>query len=403
MLVAGAGVAGLETMLGLRALAGDRVQITLVAPELKFVNHSTSVAHTFAPPRACGVRIENIMVALGARWHRGLVDRVEHHHRRVITRDDAALPYDILVLALGARPDRDWSSNDVLTFHGGSDAPDYGLLLHRLEEGRVKKVAFVKPAGPSWPLPLYDLALMTAAHCAARGCPGAELSLITPEEEPLAIFGKTASDAVREILQNAGIALHTNSHAAPPRLGSLAITPGDRRMNIDRVITVPRLAGPRLRGVPCDRDGFLRADAHGRLPDLDGVFAVGDSTTFPIKQGGLAAQQADAAAEAIAASTGVRQDPEPFQPILRGVLLTGGPPRYLRADISGAAGDDSAISQHALWWPPVKLATRYLAPFLSRQVGDAAVVPHDEHALAGEATLEALASDEYRSQIVAIS
>ena len=104
------------------------------------------------------------------------------------------------------------------------------------------------------------------------------------------------------------------------------------------------------------------------------MFAAGDATAFPIKQGGLAAQQADAVAEAIAASVGADIDPQPFRPILRGVLLTGGPARYLRADISGGAGDDSTISGEALWWPPDKIAGRYLAPYLSSQVGDAADV-----------------------------
>jgi sulfide:quinone oxidoreductase len=309
----------------------------------------------------------------------------------------------MLVLALGARPGREWSSRDVLTFQGGREASDYGLLLHRLREGAVKSVAFVRPAGPSWPLPLYDLALMTAAHCAARRRTGAELSLITPEEEPLGIFGKTASQAVCRLLDNAGVALHTSSYAVPGRPGSLDITPGARRMNVDRVVTVPRLAGPRLRGVPCDRNGFLDTDAHGRLSGMDGVFAAGDATTFPIKQGGLAAQQADAVAEAIAASVGVKLDPRPFRPILRGVLLTGGPARYLQADITGAAGDDSTISQRALWWPPVKLAARYLAPFLSSQVGEAAdVMPHDEYPLAGGTTPETLSPGGYPNQTLAI-
>jgi len=154
----------------------------------------------------------------------------------------------------------------------------------------------------------------------------------------------------------------------------LDVSPGERRLRVDRIVTFPRLAGPRLRGVPCGRDGFLRADAHGRLAGVDGVFAAGDVTAFPIKQSGLAAQQADAVAEAIAASVGADIDPQPFRPVLRGVLLTGGPARYLRADISGGAGDDSIVAGEALWWPPNKLCGRYLASYLSSQVGDAADV-----------------------------
>ena len=147
-------------------------------------------------------------------------------------------------------------------------------------------------------------------------------------------------------------------------------------------MTLPRLVGPRLRGIACDYYGFIDTDAHGRLAGLDGVFAAGDATSFPVKHGGLAAQQADAVAETIAASVGVDIDPQPFRPILRGLLLTGGPPRYLQADISGRAGDDSTISGEALWWPPDKLAGRYLAPYLSSQVGDALdVMPQGEHTI----------------------
>ncbi|MGH2870015.1 MAG: FAD-dependent oxidoreductase, partial [Solirubrobacteraceae bacterium] len=404
VLVAGAGVAGLETLLGLRALLGDRVEITLLAPELKFVNRSMSVTQPFTPQRVRGVRIESIALALGARWHRGILDRVESDHRRVVTRDGVSLSYEMLVLALGARPDREWLGREVLTFRGGRDSPDYRLLLRQLDEGRVRKVTFVRPGGPSWPLPVYDLALMTAARCSAPRRAGVELTLLTPEEEPLGIFGKTASAAVRLLLDECGVALHTNSYAVPGRSGSLDITPGNRRMKFDRVVTVPRLVGPRLRGIPCDSDGFIGTDGHGRVPGLDDVFAAGDATTFPIKQGGLAAQQADAVAEAIAAAVGVDLDPQPFHPILRAVLLTGGPERYLRADISGTAGDDSTISHDALWWPPVKLAGRYLAPFLASQVGEAAdVMPSDTHAIPGETTMERLAPGEYRSQTLAIS
>jgi sulfide:quinone oxidoreductase len=122
---------------------------------------------------------------------------------------------------------------------------------------------------------------------------------------------------------------------------------------------------------------------------MDGVFAAGDATAFPIKQGGLAAQQADAVAEAIACAAGADIRPQPFRPILRGTLLTGAAARYLRADISGGAGDDSTISTNALWWPPNKLCGRYLAPYLSRQVDDAAdVMPLDEGAIAVDVAID---------------
>jgi sulfide:quinone oxidoreductase len=100
---------------------------------------------------------------------------------------------------------------------------------------------------------------------------------------------------------------------------------------------------------------------------VDDVFAAGDATDFPVKQGGLAAQQADAAAEMIAAAAGASVVPRPFEPILRGLLLTGDTPRFLRA--SPVRGGDSAVGHEALWWPPAKIVGRFLTPFLADRAG----------------------------------
>ena len=161
------------------------------------------------------------------------------------------------------------------------------------------------------------------------------------------MFGAPASAAVARLLDERGVTLHTSSIGVPGRPGWLDIRPGDRRLPVDRIVTDPRLAGPRLRGIPCGRDGFIHTDAHGRVVGLDGVYAAGDATAFPIKHGGLAAQQADAVAEAIAASVGVDIDPQPFRPVLRGVLLTGAAAALSSAPTSAAAPATTPPSRHA--------------------------------------------------------
>jgi sulfide:quinone oxidoreductase len=379
VVIAGGGVAGLETLLALRSLAGDRVEITLVEPELTFVNRSMAVKEPFKGSGARGVRTEDIAAEFGARWVRRMLDRVAHEERVAVTKDGLRLPYDMLVLAVGARrPEPAWPPTGQLTFYDNRDTPAYARLLRRVRDGRINKLAFVRPPGPSWPMPMYDLALLTAADCASHGRSAEiELTLITPEQEPLGIFGRRASAAIRSLLDEAGVTLHTSTFAEPAGHGRLNVNPGQRRLQVDGVVTESRLLGPRLRGIPCDRDGFILTDAQGRLP-IEGVFAAGDATAFPIKQGGLAAQQADAVAEAIAYAAGVDIRPQPFSPILRGTLLTGAAARYLRADISGTAGDDSVISTKALWSPPNKLFGRYLAPYLSQLDDGADVMPHDE-------------------------
>jgi len=379
VVIAGGGVAGLETLIALRSLAGDRVEITLVEPELTFVNRSMAVREPFKGSGARGVRTEDIAAEFGAQWVRRTLDRVSHAERVAVTKDGLRLPYDMLVLAVGARrSEPTWPPTGQLTFYDDRDTPVYAALLRHVRDGRINKLAFVRPAGPSWPMPMYDLALLTAADCAFRGRSAeVELTVVTPEQEPLGIFGRRASAGIRSLLDEAGVALHTSSFAEPAGHGWLNVIPGHRRLPVDGVVTESRLVGPRLRGIPCDRDGFIHTDHHGRLPGIEGVFAAGDATAFPIKHGGLAAQQADAVAEAIAWTAGADIRPQPFSPILRGTLLAGATARYLRADISGTAGDDSMISTEPLWWPPNKLFGRYLAPYLSQLDDGADVMPQD--------------------------
>src|SRR4051812_21835145 len=376
VIIVGGGVAGLETLLALRALAADRLEISVVAPELKFINRSMCVEQPFKPQRVRGIRLARVAAEFHARWYQDELTRVVPEEHFAVTKTGERLHYDTLVLALGAHLKPDHS--DALTYRDGRDGPNYRLLLRHLVEGRADSVAFVKPPGTGWLLPLYDLALMTAADCAAHERTGIELSLVTPEEEPLAAFGKNASDAVRRLLAASGVTLHTSSYAVGSRPGWLDLSPGNRAIPVDRVVTEPRLVGRRVPGIPFDNNTFIPTDTHGRVQDLDDVFAAGDATSFPIKQGGLAAQQADAVAQSIAASVGIDIEPQPFRPVLRGVLLTGGAPRYLRADISGAAGDDSVISDRALWWPPDKLTAPYLAPYISSQSGSALDVQSPE-------------------------
>ena len=136
---------------------------------------------------------------------------------------------------------------------------------------------------------------------------------------------------------------------------------------------MPPVQGPWIHGLPSDERGFVVVDGFGRVDDAPGVWAAGDATAFPIKQGGLACQQADTVATAIAAELGVPVAALPFRPVLRGLLLTGGAPLYLRAELEPSGvlrqGRSSRlrgeVSTRALWWPPGKVAGRYVAPFLA--------------------------------------
>jgi sulfide:quinone oxidoreductase len=225
-------------------------------------------------------------------------------------------------------------------------------LLRDLEEGYSSSVAFVIPTGSVWPFPAYELALLTARQARGMG-EDVRVELVTPEPRALYAFGGVVSDAVEQLLREAGVTLVTGTDAKIDEVDA------------DRVVALPRLQGRAIAGVPHDDQGFLVVDEHCAVRGLEGVYGAGDGVAFPIKQGGIAAEMADAAAEHIAQRAGADIEAQPFVPVLRGKLLTGGAPRSMR----GAAGV-SDVADHILWWPPAKVAARHLAPAVSGEPGE---------------------------------
>jgi len=358
VLVAGGGVVGLETLLALRDLAGERVRCTLLTPEREFVYRPMAVAQPFARGRAARHGLDAIAQDLGAELIEGRLVEVDVDARQAVT-EDGRLDYDALVIGIGAGSEP--ALPHVLTWTPESDAEVYGGLLRDLDEGYTKRVAFVVPVGVAWPLPGYELALMTAWQARSMGHDDVQITIYTPEEAPLALFGAAASTAVHDDLDQAGVQVQTGAVVTASD-GRLQIEPGGRPLDAQRIVALPRAVGHAIRGVPNDDRGFVVCDAHGQVAGTDTVWAAGDATNFPIKQGGLAAQQADAAAEAIAARAGADVEPKPFRPVLRGVLLTGRGQQWMRGPDDT---HESAAARHALFWPPTKIAGRYLAPYLA--------------------------------------
>jgi sulfide:quinone oxidoreductase len=290
--------------------------------------------------------------------------RLDAVGRALRTRSGQALEYDALVLALGARATAHYAHAVTI------EDRHLGELLHGIiqdvEAGRIRSLAFVAPPRMAWPLPLYELAQMTAGR--ADGI-GVELAttIVTPEDSPLAIFGLGASSAVAELLERAGVQTMSSAYCEVPRMGALVIHPGERHLDVDRVIALPELYGPGVHGIPLGDRGFIPTDVHGGVLGVEYVYAAGDATEFPVKHGGIASQQADAVAESIAALAGAGVKPEPFHPIIRGILLTDAEPRYLSAHITGGHGFASELSDTPSWSPPSKIAARYLGPYLAER------------------------------------
>ena len=395
VVIVGGGVAGLEALMALHDLAGDRAEVTLVAPDPDFLYKPLLVEEPFDLGPAEKRALAPLAEELGARFVMKAVTGVRPEEHTVELDDGSTLDYDYLIVCAGGRfrP----ALERARTFPSGGEPLRINELLQG-GQGR-RRVAFVVPSGVTWALPIYEIALMTQRRAIELGVDDVELTIVTPEEAPLAIFGPTASAAVAQLLSARGIEVETGAHASEGDSG-LILRPGDRRIEADSVIALPAMDGPALPGLPQDEHGFIPIDQHARVTGVDDVYAAGDGTNFPIKQGGLGTQQADAAAAHIAERLGAAIDVETFHPVLRGKLITGDESLHLRADVAGGGGGDEA-SLDCLWWPPHKISGRYLAPFLyhdaqqepeppGRSLDVEVLLPREWHA-------EPMALDPYKS------
>ena len=371
VVVAGGGVAALEGAVALSTLAGDHVTLTLLAPGHDFALRALVAHEPFGRPPARRYPLVQIANSIGAEFVNDRFAWLDRAQRTVHTSDGQELRYDMLLLGLGAtaRP----RYEHAITI-GGDDQDELRRLLTEIAAGRVTSLAFVAGERMAWPLALYEVALLSAARAAAERIK-LELLLVTPERRPLEIFGERASYAVASLLRRRGIGLICSSGCEVPTAGHVVVTPIQRArssrparatsLEVDRVVALPELFGPHARGLPMADNGFIPIDRYCQVRGVRGVYAAGDATDFAVKHGGIAAQQADVAAESIAALAGARVRRHPFHPTLDGLLVTGAEPYHLATRLTGGQPFDSQPLTEPRADSP-KVAAKHLVAHLER-------------------------------------
>ena len=367
VVIAGAGVAALEAMLALRALVPRGLQIGVLAPGESFLLRPVSIAESLDAVEPPTFDLDALLRDQQVHRHLDALASVDTAQRMVHTRAGLALPYDELIVATGPRLLS--AVRGALALRGRAEMPAARATIRELEEGRLGALACVLPADSrAWPIPIYELALAAAARA-----PAASVTIVTAEPYPLAALGASGGAAVSALLTARGVAVLAGASAVAFEDGRLRLEDG-RTVAADRVVALPRLRGPAIPGLPADDEGFLRIDNHGQVLGVESVYAAGDATNFPIKQGALAAAQADAIARLIAARAGAPAEPAPFRPVARGLLLCGAEPRYVRVSPEGGAHSEPASVRRGgaaswaagtLWWPFSRSDGRHLAPLLA--------------------------------------
>ena len=369
-MIVGGGIAGVEAALALADLAGSHAEAVLVSPEDEFVLKPMVVREPFGGEEAERHRLAPVLSRAGVSYRRAAVEAVQAAEKRVVLTGGDELSYDSLILCVGGRPVSPYES--ATTFWSDSARMPVDDMLTRSASHPSRTLAVIVPPQTTWPLPAYELALLLRRRARDNGI-DAVIRLITPEDHPLAIFGLAASTEVGARMKTAGVEVETGVRVEED--GGRLIRTSGVVVDAGEVISLPRIEGPRVPGLPADDAGFLRIDEHCRVIGTEGVYAAGDGTSFPVKQGGIATQQADAAAAHIAAGVGAITGPEPFRPVLRGELLTGGPSIKMKHSLGG--GDQGEVSPDYLWWPRTKVSGRYLSAWLTESEPSPDPAPRD--------------------------
>jgi sulfide:quinone oxidoreductase len=362
IVIAGGGVAALEACLALRdRLSAADLDITLLTPAEHFDYRPLSVLEPFRGLSRWSMTLATFAGDQDVTVIRDVLAAVGPNARVAVTGAGEEIAYDLLLVAVGGHAAD--AVHGALTFRGARE----GQAVRDLLAAQPRSIAFVAPAGATWALPLYELALLSAAELRSRGA-ATEVLLVTSEDAPLALFGPAASEFAADLLARHGIDVITSADAVAAHDGTLELSDG-RRLDAEHVVALPRVLGRRIEGIPRDGEDFIPIDGHARVEGLAHVYAAGDVANFPFKHGGLAAQQADAAAEAMLAELGLPIAPRPFDPVIQGVLFTDSEPAYLQAPLAQGAGAPSDPRAYSLWWPPSKIAGRHLSPYLAIRMG----------------------------------
>lgn len=364
VVVAGGGVAALEAAIALQDLAGDHAEVAMYSPREDFIYRPFAVAEPYGASRPMRYELAELAERCGAGFHRAAIASVDAKAQRVRTHGGEEVAYDHLIVACGTRLLAGISG--AVTFWGVPDDAKIQEVISDLRERKLRRLAFTMPGGGTWALPIYELALLAGAELDKEGIEDASLVIVTPEDAPLHLFGRAASERVSALLAERRIEVVTNAMPIHFADRALSVTPR-AAIEADAVISLPRMEGRRIPGVPHDLAGFIPIDDHCRVRGMPNVYAAGDVTNFAVKQGGIATQQADVAAAAIAAELGCDLATEPLDPVLRGVLWTGGKPLYLAGYLGGGHGETSYAGREPAWDGAAegKIVGRYLPRFLS--------------------------------------
>jgi 3-phenylpropionate/trans-cinnamate dioxygenase ferredoxin reductase component len=273
VLVVGAGMAGLQTVVALRD-QGYAGRVTLLGAEAHAPYDRPPLSKEVLAGKTDDTSFEADWEALGVRC---LFGRTATGLRAgVVDTDAGPVDWDRLVLATGSR---------VINLPGAAEVPGVHVL-RTIDDARALRTALVPGAhvvivGAGW------IGAEVATAAAAAGCPTTVVeALHTPLAGP---FPDAIGERFVPWYAEAGVELLVNARVDRLEAGAVHLTDG-RRLRADAIVVGigvrPATDWLADSGVARNARGFVEVDEH-LATSLPGVYAVGDCVEFPSARYGV--------------------------------------------------------------------------------------------------------------------
>ncbi len=323
ILVLGGGFGGLETSFYLRMYLSDQVKVTLVSDRDCFIFRPNSIYVPF------GLDPEKLKIGLQKPLKRKNITLVKAKVQeinvagKIVHADGLKLPYDFLVIATGAevRPEEVpglkenahniWTTDDMLKLRAS-----FENLRERARAGRQQKVLFLIPPNNKCSGPLYEMVFMLETWLHRNGVrKQVDITWTTFEETYIQVFGPRLHEIVVQEFEQRGV-IGYNKYTVEKVDKNEVVYHNGQHLPFDLLISFPPyVASTLFSSLPVDDRGFITTNLTTRqVADHSEIYAVGDASDFPVKQGFLAFTQSDAAAEHLAAKILGRKPAFAFEP-----------------------------------------------------------------------------------------
>lgn len=319
VVVAGSGFAGL----GVARHLQDECDVTIVSPSGRFVYlpliHEI-VGETVDAPEVTRA-LADVLPKCAI-----VVDKVASvYDKEIVTARSERIPFDVLVVAVGAEPN-DFGVKGVkehaITFTSAGDAlrANAALKIASADAADAFRPARVLVVGAG-----YTGVEVAAEAAALLDRLGSEREVLVLDALP-EIFPRQSPefrDGVREGLDRLGITLRTSQRIVEVRADGAIVQGKDGRTSLEPADAIFWCAGAKPRQVP-GVDPNVRPTLQSVA--RDDVYVLGDAARFP-KEWGVPqlAQTAEQQAEIAAHNILHPERPRPYEPSIRGVIVSVGP------------------------------------------------------------------------------